>query len=175
MAKTIKTRVLLKSDTNENWKKANNSFIPQKGEICIYLDRVQLEDGSYIPGIKVGDGINYINELEFINDDYITNAQIDSLFQPSIISFTVDGVSFSTKKNTTWSVFISENTSKGFSIGTEDPYAAEHYAVYNNRRIIGLDKGQNQVLEENWYAYLSSKIIANYNYTLIGGPSDEPN
>lgn len=82
--KTLKTRVLLKADTTENWEKASNSFIPRIGEVCIYLDRIQVpgEDNEtiYIPGIKVGDGTSYINELEFLTDDYITNEQIDAIF-----------------------------------------------------------------------------------------------
>ena len=79
MPNAIKTRVLLKSDTVENWDKAANSFIPKLGEVCIFLDRILLDDGSYIPGIKVGDGLSYINELEFINDNYISNEDIDEL------------------------------------------------------------------------------------------------
>ena len=79
MTNTIKSRILLKTDTTENWEKATN-FIPKKGEICIYSDRFQLKDGSYVPDIKVGDGTSYINELEFIGNEYISNKEIDSLF-----------------------------------------------------------------------------------------------
>lgn len=78
--KTLKTRILLKTDTTANWEKAANSFIPKEGEVCIYSDRIQLEDGTYVPGIKVGDGSSYIHELEFMGDDYISNEEIDSLF-----------------------------------------------------------------------------------------------
>lgn len=82
--KTLKTRILLKTDTTENWDKAANSFIPRLGEVCIYLDRIQITDENdeiaYLPGIKVGDGVSYINELEFLTDDYITKAQIDEIF-----------------------------------------------------------------------------------------------
>lgn len=106
MAKTIKTRVLLKTDFTENWNKAANSFIPKEGEVCIYLDRIQLEDGSYIPGIKVGDGTSYINELEFINDDYITNAQIDALFNSNLIKFYVSNNEFTCEDGMTWINFI---------------------------------------------------------------------
>jgi hypothetical protein len=79
MPNAIKTRILLKSDISENWDKAANSFIPKLGEVCIYLDRTQLDDGTYIPGVKVGDGSSYINELEFINDSYISKEEIDEL------------------------------------------------------------------------------------------------
>ena len=77
--KTLKTRILLKTDTTSNWEKAANSFIPKEGEVCIYSDRLQLEDGTYVPGIKVGDGSSYINELEFMGEEYITNEEIDTL------------------------------------------------------------------------------------------------
>lgn len=78
-SKTLKTRILLKTDTTANWEKAANSFIPKEGEVCIYSDRFQLEDGTYVPGIKVGDGSSYINELEFMGDDYISNEEIDEI------------------------------------------------------------------------------------------------
>ena len=84
MANTIKSRILLKSDTSANWDKAANSFIPKLGEICIYLDWLETTNSSnetvYIPGVKIGDGTSFINELEFINDSYISNEQIDNLF-----------------------------------------------------------------------------------------------
>lgn len=78
-SKTLKTRILLKTDTTANWEKAANSFIPKEGEVCIYSDRFQLEDGTYVPGIKVGDGSSYINELEFMGDEYISNEEIDEI------------------------------------------------------------------------------------------------
>ena len=83
MTNTIKTRILLKTDTTANWDKAANSFIPKEGEVCVYLDRFQLDDGSYVPGIKVGDGTSYINELEFIGDEYINKEEIDEILGQS--------------------------------------------------------------------------------------------
>lgn len=82
MANTIKSRVLLKTDTTANWEKATN-FIPKVGEVCIYSDRFQLDDGTYVPGIKVGDGTSYISELEFMGDEYITNEEIDEILGSS--------------------------------------------------------------------------------------------
>lgn len=81
MANTIKSRILLKTDTTVNWDKAANSFKPKEGEVCIYSDRILLDDGSYIPGIKVGDGTSYINELEFMSDDYISFGEIDKILE----------------------------------------------------------------------------------------------
>ena len=82
MANTIKSRILLKTDTTANWEKATN-FIPKEGEVCIYLDRFQLDDGTYVPGIKVGDGTSYISELEFMGDEYISNEDIDEILGSS--------------------------------------------------------------------------------------------
>ena len=75
MSGTTKTRILLKTDTSANWEKAakaTNPFIPKLGEICIYSDRFQLEDGTWVPGIKVGDGSSNIEELEFMGEEYIS-------------------------------------------------------------------------------------------------------
>lgn len=85
MSKTLKTRILLKTDLTENWEKANDSFIPKRGEVCIYLDRIKTDEldengeSIFIPGIKVGDGSSYINELEFIGEIYITTEEIEEM------------------------------------------------------------------------------------------------
>lgn len=55
MSKTVKTRIQNKIDTSANWAKAT-TFVPLKGEIVIYSDLNQ---------IKIGDGINKINDLPF--------------------------------------------------------------------------------------------------------------
>lgn len=55
MSKTVKTRIQNKIDTSVNWAKAT-TFVPLKGEIVIYSDLNQ---------IKIGDGINKINDLPF--------------------------------------------------------------------------------------------------------------
>lgn len=58
--KTLKSRVLMKNDTAENWAKAEN-FIPKKGEIIVYNNKPQM--------IKVGDGSTNVNDLPFIAAD----------------------------------------------------------------------------------------------------------
>lgn len=56
----IKGRMAQKADTEANWAKAT-TFIPLKGEICVYL-----ADNTYsYPRIKVGDGNALINNLPF--------------------------------------------------------------------------------------------------------------
>ena len=58
--KTLKTRLLMKTDTSANWSKATN-FIPKAGEIIIYSDDERK--------IKVGDGLTKVSSLKFVNQD----------------------------------------------------------------------------------------------------------
>lgn len=59
----IKGRLLQKADTAENWEKAT-SFVPLKGEICIYLP----DNNNEAPRFKVGDGSTLINSLPFSSE-----------------------------------------------------------------------------------------------------------
>lgn len=111
-SKTLKTRILLKTDTTANWEKAANSFIPRAGEVCVYSDRFQLEDGTYVPGIKVGDGSSYINELEFIGEEYISEEEIDSLFV-KLIKFYIGSKEYTCEEGMTWEVFYSSKYNDG--------------------------------------------------------------
>lgn len=110
--KILKTRILLKIDTTANWEKAKNSFIPKAGEVCIYSDRFQLEDGTYVPGIKVGDGSSYINELEFMGEEYISEEEIDSLFV-KLIKFYIGSEEYTCEEGMTWEVFYSSKYNDG--------------------------------------------------------------
>lgn len=58
--KTLKARLLMKTDTSENWAKATN-FVPKAGEIIIYSDDERK--------IKVGDGLTKVSSLKFVNQD----------------------------------------------------------------------------------------------------------
>lgn len=63
--KTLKTRVVLKHDTEGNWETAGNAtnpFIPKKGEVIIY----DPDDIHACSRQKIGDGIKTINELSFL-------------------------------------------------------------------------------------------------------------
>lgn len=53
-------------DTTANWAEATG-FIPAKGNIVIYTDHRSLE-GAPIPGIKIGTGNAYVQDLAFIDD-----------------------------------------------------------------------------------------------------------
>ncbi len=64
MATEFYSRILLKHDTEANWKKATN-FTPKEGEIIIY-------DMDDYPRIKIGNNSDNVNDLPFITDNYLT-------------------------------------------------------------------------------------------------------
>lgn len=76
--KTLKTRVVLKHDTEANWITAGNAanpFIPKKGEVIIYDP-----DGTHTYSRqKVGDGIKNINALSFLGATVGTADSSESL------------------------------------------------------------------------------------------------
>lgn len=75
MASSVKSRIRLKADTTANWNTtAGAAFVPQSGEVCIYLDAFsKTESGvtTYKPGIKVGDGAKTVANLPFVNEGFI--------------------------------------------------------------------------------------------------------
>ena len=71
----INGRIKLKRDTTANWNAAFG-FIPLAGEVIIYNDykTIQKEiDGEMrtvnIPGIKIGDGRAYVQDLPFVDEE----------------------------------------------------------------------------------------------------------
>lgn len=75
MSATVNTRIQQKRDTTKNWNAALG-MIPLQGEIIIYTDYKTIEkeiDGElrtvYIPGVKIGDGMAYVQDLPFIDED----------------------------------------------------------------------------------------------------------
>ena len=89
----LNTRIMSKHDTTEHWNNAVG-FIPMAGEIIIYDDYQvktwQVEEygevvtkTKNIPGIKIGTGNAYVQDLAFVDEDirdalmeHITNADI---------------------------------------------------------------------------------------------------
>ena len=66
-----------KSKTTAEWN-ATSGFIPEAGELIIYSDYQMVEeDGEtrYIPGIKIGSGNAYVQDLAFMGE-----AESDRLF-----------------------------------------------------------------------------------------------
>ena len=62
--KIMKTRIIHKHDTEENWNKATN-FIPKQGELIIYD-----KDATYdYERFKIGDGETNVNSLPFVTDN----------------------------------------------------------------------------------------------------------
>ena len=75
MSATINTRIQHKRDTTSAWNNARG-FIPLAGEIIIYTDYKTIQktiDGQlksvYVPGIKIGDGKAYVQDLPFIDEE----------------------------------------------------------------------------------------------------------
>ena len=84
--KTLKTRVVLKHDTEANWETAGNAtnpFIPKKGEVIIY----DPDDTHTCSRQKVGDGIKNVNELPFLG---ATVGMADSFESLSKIQYTAE-------------------------------------------------------------------------------------
>lgn len=74
----IKSRVVLKNDTFENWDKAQN-FIPLKGEVIVYNSnsqntpvKIKIGNGVYNPETNQIEGTT-VTELPFITDNLATN------------------------------------------------------------------------------------------------------
>ena len=68
----VQARILARRDTTENWNQ-HRDFIPMRGEICVYTDHGQIDDGYGnmidVPGIKIGDGSAYLIDLPFVGND----------------------------------------------------------------------------------------------------------
>lgn len=63
-----KESTLIKKDTAVNWSKAKN-FIPKKDEVIVYTDIWPI-------GVKIGDGITKLNNLDFLNTEYIVEDDV---------------------------------------------------------------------------------------------------
>lgn len=65
--KIMKTRIIHKHDTEENWNKATN-FIPKQGEIIVYdVDAIHTYER-----FKIGDGVTNVNNLPFTAPEVLT-------------------------------------------------------------------------------------------------------
>lgn len=64
--KNIKTRIIHKHDTEENWNKATN-FIPKQGEIIVY----DIDSSHSYERIKVGDGTTNVNSLPYVSETVV--------------------------------------------------------------------------------------------------------
>ena len=71
----VNTRIQMKRDTTAHWNAAQG-FIPLDGEVIIYTDYQTITEvvnnenvTKKIPGIKIGDGQAYVQDLPFIDQD----------------------------------------------------------------------------------------------------------
>ena len=82
---TIKTRIQLKSDTEDNWKKSvlrtdhqdgtktsGTSFVPLLGELIVFLE----DDTHHFSRLKIGDGSTNVLALPFIDAGTISGESI---------------------------------------------------------------------------------------------------
>ena len=68
---TLPGRILVRRDTTAHWNAARG-FIPMKGEVIVYTDHISsVIDGQtvYEPGIKIGSGNGYVQDLAFVGDE----------------------------------------------------------------------------------------------------------
>ena len=69
-SKTLKARIISRHDITARWNAAAG-FIPKEGEIIVYTDhKSKIVNGEtvLIPGIKIGSGNAYVQDLAFIDD-----------------------------------------------------------------------------------------------------------
>lgn len=74
-------RVINKHDTEENWLKATN-FTPKQGELIVY----DIDDNYSYERIKIGDGVQNVNALPFVDDavrEYVDTA-IETIPTPDV-------------------------------------------------------------------------------------------
>ena len=64
--KNIKTRIIHKHDTEENWNKATN-FIPKQGEIIVY----DIDSSHSYERIKIGDGMTDVISLPYVSETVV--------------------------------------------------------------------------------------------------------
>ena len=93
MGNKIETRIKLKRDTTANWNNAHG-FIPLQGEVIIYTDYKTIEVNGVtknIPGIKIGSGNAYVQDLAFVDDElrdtlmtHIENAELHTTLQEKL-------------------------------------------------------------------------------------------
>lgn len=64
--KILNSRIIHKHDSAENWSKATN-FIPKQGELIVY----DIDSTCSYERIKIGDGVQNVNELPFVDENKV--------------------------------------------------------------------------------------------------------
>ena len=75
---TVNARIRVRRDTTANWN-THRDFIPLLGEVVVYMDHEQIDDGQgntvNVPGVKIGDGTSYLIDLPFVGDETLAELQ----------------------------------------------------------------------------------------------------
>ena len=78
---SINSRIRVTRDTTANWN-SHRTFIPLRGEVIVYTDYSQTDDGSghtvNVPGIKIGDGSAYLIDLPFVGGETLQELRVHS-------------------------------------------------------------------------------------------------
>ena len=81
--KNIKTRIIHKHDTEENWNKATN-FIPKQGEIIVY----DIDSSHSYERIKIGDGMTDVISLPYVSET-VVDAELSATSENPVQNKTV--------------------------------------------------------------------------------------
>ena len=81
--KNIKTRIIHKHDTEENWNKATN-FIPKQGEIIVY----DIDSSHSYERIKIGDGTTNVISLPYVSEA-VVDAELSATSENPVQNKTV--------------------------------------------------------------------------------------
>lgn len=74
----IKTRIVQKHATETDWAKAIN-FIPLQGEVIVY----DIDDNYNYERIKIGDGVQNVNNLPFV--DHIDSTALNIMLEEVLV------------------------------------------------------------------------------------------
>ena len=173
--KNIKSRIVHKHDTAENWAKAT-SFVPMKGEIIVY----DIDDNYNYERFKIGNGQTVVGSLPFFDD--ALKAEIEELGVvasiPSDWNQNDETASDYIKNRTHWveselitSPYLSSLTTRAgvmeVSVGTPI-WEGEKYIV----TIDGVRYASQAYYTEDWCAALGDSRL--YNPDDMSNPVDLP-
>ena len=91
--KTLKSRIVHKHDSAENWAKAIN-FIPKQGEIIVY----DKDSTNSYERFKIGDGVTNVNSLPFADEQKLDKTTFQQLVGDTSVSEQIN-TALSTKQN----------------------------------------------------------------------------
>lgn len=71
----VSQRYPMSEGTREYWD-THWDYVPRKGELVVYTDYAETENGEGIPGFKWGDGMAYVADLPFSGTDDLLKRHI---------------------------------------------------------------------------------------------------